>query len=353
MKKVEKIDDENVLSVDVESIAMDERFGSLKFEGANKKLKDIQSWLIEARDLGYDKLLIEGDINIVKSYTTDLKKHLQWLLTFDIASTATNVKQEHDNFENLINKHYNNVYQTLVMRLLPFLREERRRQNPNERKLDEEVRQAAQLRADLEKELKTVRADIEQIKNTKQEVGAAKGERATVLLAAHFDNEVKGYEKTARYWFWSVVLGYAVVVGILAWLGMIASSHIDQLITLSVSADGVGATLNSSVIWSAVISKLVIVAALWYGLSFVIKNYNVNSHLAAVNRHRAAVARTLEDFIAVEQQQEKPRLAEMLQNATEAMFKHAPIGFVSKTEKESGNPVLQIINGLMGARGNN
>ena len=93
-----------------------------------------------------------------------------------------------------------------------------------------------------------------------------------------------------------------------------------------------------------------IIAALWYRLSFIVKNYNVNSHLAAVNRHRAAVARTLEDFIVAEQQQENPRLSEILQNATEAMFKHAPIGFVSKTEKESSAPVLQIVNDLIGIK---
>ena len=111
--------------------------------------------------------------------------------------------------------------------------------------------------------------------------------------------------------------------------------------------------VDRGVVWGAIISKLVIVAAFWYGLSFVIKNYNVNSHLASVNRHRATVARTLEDFIAVEQQQETPRLSEILQNATEAMFKNAPIGFISKAEKETGNPVLQIINEIMGVGGKN
>jgi GGDEF domain-containing protein len=323
---------------------MDERFGSLKFEGANKKLKDIQKWLVETRDLGYDKLLIESDINIIKGYTTDLKKHLQWLLTFDIASNITNVKQEHDTFENTVNKHYNNVYQTLVMRLLPFLREERRRENPNERKLDEEVRQAAQLRVELEKELKTVRADIEQIKSIKQDVGVARGQRAAVRLAAHFDEETRGYQKSAKRWFWAVVGGYTLVVVVLGVFASFALMSVNELIATP------SLTINKGVLWGAGIAKLVIAAALWYGLSFIIKNYNVSSHLAAVNRHRAAVARTLEDFIAVEQQQEKPRLSEMLRNATDAMFKHAPIGFVSKTEKENSQPILQIVNDLMGIR---
>ena len=339
----EQITNENVLNTDIKKLALNPDFGKITFDNANKKLNKIQDWIKEAVDLEYDQLLIEGDKNQIISFTKQLATHLEWLRNFDIGTIA-NAQAEHDGFENRVDSYFNTVYQSLVMKYLPFLREEKRRKNPDEKKIEEEVRKVSQIRSGLEKELESVKADIEKIRITGKEVGEAKGTRATVRTALHFDNEVEKYEKVARKWLIGVIIGYATVIGLLVYLGFLTFSYVQQLIILPELVDG-------GVVWGAIVSKLVIVAAFWYGLSFIIKNYNVNSHLASVNRHRAAIARTLEDFIAVEKQQENPRLSEMLQNATEAMFKNTPIGFISKAEKETGNPVLQIINDLMGVGG--
>lgn len=230
------------------------------------------------------------------------------------------------------------------MKYLPFLREEKRRQNPDEKKIEDEVRRVSQLRKGLAEELESVKSDIEKIRTTGKELGTAKGTRAIVDTGQHFDKEVVRYQNLAKIWLTLAVIGYIVIVCILA---LEIFPQIEELIDLFNNPE---ASYISS-IWVIVVSKLVILATLWYGLSFIIKNYNVNSHLASINRHRATVAKTLEDYISVEQQQENPRLSEMLKSATEVMFKNAPIGFISKTEKETGNPVLQIINDVMGARG--
>lgn len=342
---MEKITPENVFTIDVPKLALDSRFGSLVFEQSSKKLTKAQEWLKETHDLKYSELLLQNDVNQVNNLTKKLAEHLEWLRNFDIGAVA-NAKQEHDGFDSRIDGFYNDVYSQVLMRLLPFLREERRRENPDQQQLDEEVKKVVQIRSELETELKNIKEETQKIRTTDKKVGSAKGERAAVRMAAHFDSEVTRYDDLAKRWFWGVVGGYVVVVGILIWLGIISANYVNQVLSLPETA-------NTTGVWSAVVSKLVILAALWFGLSFIIKNYNVNSHLAAVNRHRAAVARTLEDFVAVEQQQEKPHLSEMLQHATDAMFKHAPIGFVSKTEKENSNPVLQIVNDLIGIRNNN
>ncbi|MEA2112521.1 MAG: hypothetical protein U9P50_00920 [Patescibacteria group bacterium] len=345
MTTTEQITTENVLETDIKALAMNSDFGKMVFENANKKLTKAQNWLEEAKDLEYDKLLEVGtDKNKIKSFIDQLITHLEWLRNFDIG-TVPNAQAEHDNFEGRVDSYYNSVYQEMVMKYLPFLREEKRRQNPQEKELEAEVRKVSQLRTSLEKELEKVKTDTEKIRKTGKEVGSAKGTRATVGTGQHFGNEVMRYEKLAKIWLILAVIGYAIIIGILIWLGIKTFSYVENLIELSKNPE---ASYISS-IWGVVVSKLVILATLWYGLSFIIKNYNVNSHLASINRHRATVAKTLEDFISAEQQQEKPRMSEMLQNATEAMFKNAPIGFISKTEKETGNPVLQIINGLMGA----
>lgn len=339
---METITLENVFTINVPGLALDSRFGSLIFDQASNKLSKAQEWLKEVNDLKYSEILLQNDIEQVNSLMNQLAQHLEWLRNFDIGA-VTNAKQEHDNFNIRINGFYDNVYSQVLMRLLPFLREERRRENPDQQQLDEEIKRVVQIRSELETELKNIKEETQKIRTTDKKVGSARGERAAVRMAIHFDSEVGRYENLAKRWFWGVIMGYLVVVGILIWIGIVSAYNVNQIIALGI---------NTSAIWSAVVSKLVILAALWFGLSFIIKNYNVNSHLVAVNRHRAAVARTLEDFIALEQQQEKPRLSEILQNSTDAMFKHTPIGFVSKTEKESGSPVLQIVNDLIGIRNN-
>lgn len=342
---MDKITQDNIFKINVSELALDSRFGSLVFDDANKKLSKTQAWLKEVCDLNYSELLQQNDINQVNSLSKRLFEHLEWLRAFDIGAVA-NAKQEHDNFNDRVNSFYNDVYSQVVMRILPFLREERRREAPDQEKIDEEIKKIVQIRTDLENELVNIKSETQNIRIANKRVGSAKGERAAVRMAAHFDSEVGRYEIFTKRWFRGVVFGYLLVIACLILLGFITAHYVNEIITSPVSVD-------IRVVWSAIISKLVILAALWYGLSFIIKNYNVNSQLVAVNRHRAAVARTLEDFIAVEQQQENPRLSEVLKNATEAMFKHAPIGFVSKTEKESSSPILQVVNDLMGLRNGN
>jgi hypothetical protein len=355
---MEAITVENAFNVDIPKLALDVRFGSLIFEQSSKKLLKAQEALKEVFDLQYQDLLLQDDVKRIGNLKKQLAGHLEWLRAFDIGA-VTNAKQEHDSFNSRIDGFYNEVYTLILMKVLPFLREERRRENPDQQQVDEEIKKVVQLRTELENELKSIKEETQKIRTTDKNVGSAKGERGAARMAAHFDSEVARYEKIKKRWFYGVVGGYVTILIVLAWLGAESYASISQAIKTSQSIDisntvGIAAIKNlSNSIWGLVVTKLVILAALWYGLSFIIKNYNVNSQLVAVNRHRAAVARTLEDFIAVEQQQANPHISETLRSATDAMFKHAPIGFVSKTEKEANNPILQVVNDLIGIRNNN
>ncbi len=350
---MEPITSENALSVDIPKLALDSRFGSLVFENGNKKLTKTQEWLNEISDLGYREHLLPDDIAYIERTINDFASHLSWLQNFDIGAVE-NAKAEHDAFENRIDGFYNDIYRNLLMKFLPFLREERRRENPDQQFLDEEVKRAVKLRSELEDELKGVREETQKIRSTNKDVAIAKGERATTQTARHFDEEVGRYDGLAKNWLKAVIGGYFVIILVLFWSAYETLNYIKEIVSSNSAVQTSTSTpmiISSGVIWSVIVAKLVFLAALWYGLSFIVKNYNVNSHLAAVNRHRAAVARTLEDFLAVEQQQEKPRLSEILQNATNAMFKNVSIGFISRTEKDNGNPILQIVNDVMGVKG--
>lgn len=371
---VDEVTKNNALDVSVSEIALDKRFGSLIFEAAEKKLVKVQDWLKESQALVTTETLVQSDIQYLKTTLKRLAEHLQWLVSFHLED-ASNARQESDAFNQRVDDFYNDAHREIAMRILPFLREENRRKNPEEKKLDEEVQKAIQIRKDLESELETIKSETEKIRVNSKEVGEAKGERAAVRMAQYFEDEATRYGTRAFSWLVVVVIGYLLVVGVLVWTGYETYSTVNDLTSQNqiiqsnqdLLSKAVSATTSEVVmaaleqievkdspdatyLWTALISKLVILAALWYGLSFIIKNYNVNSHLFSVNRHRAAVAKTLDDFIAYEQQQEKPNTTGVLQNATDAMFKHISIGYVSKIEKDNSNPVLQIVNDLMGIR---
>jgi hypothetical protein len=261
----------------------------------------------------------------------------------DFGTLTSAPRPEFESYVAAVNALYTRAYNFLFKDILPLLRDERRRKNPDGEKIEEELKKIAGLRKDLEREVSEAKKEAEKIRSGIKDEGVAKGDRASLTLALHFDREVERYSTPANIWLSAVIIGYVVVLLVLYSLGTVAINYLDAI----VEAEKI---IPVKDVWFLILTKVVVLAALWFGLSFLIKNYNVNSHLAAVNRHRAAVARTLADFIIAEQSQATPHLSEMLQNATNAMFKNSPIGFISKTEKETGQPVLQIVNDLMGLR---
>ena len=387
----EKITRENVFEVDIRKLALDDRFGALKFGYALDNLLKIQRWLKEAQDLNYQELLIGEDINIIEELINELVVDLEYIERFDIRESS-NPTQEQDVFNHQTNDFYQKVYTEVVMRILLFLRDEKRREDPEQQKLDVEIAKVSEIRSGLEKEvkkiedevaklqndkselnnalqeaqseikqgattrsqledilkkakedtdrnanirselelrLKEVKEDIKQIRGAKRNVSSAQGQRATANLSSHFDKESKHYEEIAKQWNFRITKGYFIV----AIISVIFGVYI---------------FVDPDIAWQQIVAKSAVLLVLWSGLYFCIRNYNINSHLCSVNRHRAAVAKTLDDFIAFEQQEEYPQLSEVLQNATDAMFKNVSIGYVSKPEQDTGSPILKIISDLIG-----
>lgn len=328
-ERPDKISNENVLSVDVSAIAHDRRFSELTFANSRKKLPKIQKWLIEANELGAEDLLIDIDRILIADIVADLIQYLQNLLTFEVRTTEATASSEHVNLENQIETFYNSVYQQLPMRILPFLRQETALNSKDERALASEQKAAAQARKQAEDILKILDNKLQEFNEREKQLENTAGKVGAKALAIHFSKETEGYQNKADFWF--KVGGRIYVLFI--------------LIVLSVAGyySFIKAGSWTSLTWQEVLGKLAIFALFWYALSFVVKNYNVNSHLAAINRHRAAVAGTLQDFLI----SGTPDTGEMLQNGTDAMFKNSPVGFITKAEKENSNPLLEVVNKII------
>lgn len=317
---------DNYKDVDLEGMALSPRFGSLIFSMAAQRLKRLQGIFIELDTLDYKNQLTESKAREVDNFKIELIKKINWLNQFDIGG-VTNAKDQHDNFEGEIESFYNSIQENFVMRYLPYLRQEVALKNKDERKLQEELQAANKVRVKAEGMLEQLEKKLILIDEEKKKVESGQGQLGAKRLAKYFETEYEDYEKKSKSWLKMRDVFYWVIFILL--LLMIIWHFYFGWERLS---------------WQEGAAKLVIVSVLWYAVAFATRNYYIYSNLTAVNRHRAAVARTLEDFLGTGSERQN----EMLKNATESMFKSAPIGFVAKTEKENSSPIFEIINKIVG-----
>jgi hypothetical protein len=322
----------NLDKIEVKEITLDkDKFGSLTFDRAYPQLEGVRNMLVELRNLGYKDSLTPDEANQIDRKEGQLLNFLKRIYELDPATNIDFNKNVRDNVENEIESFYNDTVKSL-RNYLTYLRNESILKTIDKSALAESQKIALEIGKQTEALFTEVQHKLRVLEEREKEVEATSGKLGAKILGLHFGTEFEQYQKKANIWFRTAVVAYFLLL-----IFVIA-------VTTFYSLGKMGGWEN--VTWQAGAAKLVLFAALWYGVSFIVRNYNVNSHLAAVNRHRAAVASTLEDFLA----SNPHATGEMLQNGTEAMFKQAAIGFITKAEKDSGNPLLEIVNKIVNPR---
>jgi hypothetical protein len=309
--------------MDIKSLAVDsERFGPLGFEKSLPVLETLREVFVDFAKFGYETRLPS---NLTEFFRRDRERFTEYLIrlsNFDLRSDP-DFRSKHDSFENEIQSFYQDFFQRYGF-WITYFRQDTERKSADRKAVEKE----RELLMEARKQSEALLEELKKLKEEKERLQSTKGEVAAKKLAIHFKSEAEKYQSAARKWFFFIVIGYLGII----W-AVICHTRFDNWAGIS---------------WQSAVSKGVFFAALWYGLSFLIRNYNINSHLAAVNRHRTAVANTLEDFLA----SGPSATGEMLQNGTQAMFKNVSIGFVGKAEKDSGNPILEIVNKVAGSSRN-
>lgn len=323
-------------SLDIEELAMNQKFGTLTFNNANKKLQKVKSWLLEFKELDYSNQLPENVVVHINQDLENFNRHIKWLKTFDI-STSPNAKQDHDNFENQIDSFYNQFFNPYVINHLSFLRQEVDLKKKDKRKIKQEQKELAQLRRQSEKLVKELSIEKRKIQEEKKKIESAKGERAAIRFGKHFESQTKEYSKGTQKWlklrdiFFTILL-IVILLNIFGYLTLFFR-HILYSGNIRPSEFF---TLEYGLV------KLALLSILSYGVSFSSRNFNVNSNLGALNKHRKNVAETLNDFL--ESNPEKEDRSKIVENATNAMFKHQPIGYLPKIESRDDGPIGNMLN---------
>ncbi len=327
-----EIKPENLKVLEIKQVALNkDKFGALTFDRAYPQLHELRKMIVEFEELGYHEFLTTDEVNDVDNYRKNLLGYVQRINDLNPETDASFNKNVRDGLENEIENFYRSTTKNLRSNLV-YLRQEAARKSQDQQLLAEEQKAAMQARKQAEETLSQLQQKLEELNKREQELESTSGRVGTKALGIHFGEEAVQYQKKADWWFEGAKGAYVVLILCVLIIAVYYTFFKDGGWT--------------SLVWQEGVAKLALFAVLWYALSFIVRSYNVNSHLAAVNRHRAAVARTLEDFLA----SSPTTTGEMLQNGTDAMFKHSAVGFITKAEKDSGNPLLEIVNKIAGSK---
>ncbi|MDP2668481.1 MAG: hypothetical protein Q8P07_01455 [bacterium] len=309
-----------------------EKLGSLIFEKSYQRLEELRTLFLELIDLNHQKHLSKDEIETINSSSQRFWEYLRRLEQFNIE--LPNAKQVHDSFENEVENFYHTTTKSLRISLV-YLRQEAARKSQDQKALAEEQKTATKARKQYEELYQQLKNELETLQKQKGEVEIAHGEVATKYLAVQFSKQSKEYEENADTWLSLRNKLYWILIGIIGanFFAYLLLFVLDKYWNLGLPPREIF-TIEYGLV------KLALLAVLSYGVGFASKNYNVNSHLAAINKHRRNVAQTLEDFLSTN----PDRKSEMLRQGTEAMFKHVSIGYIRREEQKDNGPIYEIVN---------
>ncbi len=312
--------------MNIEEICLRKELGDLSFSEAVGYLNNARKTIVDVADLGEGLSLTDQEKEKLKQHTEKLIKLLKEIRDFDLKN-PNHTAAQHGNLE----RQSKNLWEDIVKSyrgILAQLKLEEFFRNP-------ETEDVKRMKTQLEDLLSDVPKQLEELRSGKKLVEEGNAELAAAKLAHHFQEESIHYLDGKKLWWMASATAY--VINFLLVLDL-TGEYVDfRFINLN---------LESGL---PILTKFLLLGVAWYSLMFFVKNYNVNAHLEAANRHRTAVANTLQDVLAGPGSEEQK--IETLKQGVETMFKPTAIGFVRKSEKDSGNPLFEIINTFPGMRG--
>ncbi len=332
----EPITIDNFNSVKIKELALNrDKFGSLIFENSCSKLEKLQNLFKEFGELNYKDNLVPQEIKIIDNKKKEFSDHLNWLNNFDIQRSA-NPKNEHDSFEQRIDSFYNDVSSNLRQHLT-YLRQEFSSKNIDLEELKKQQKSALQAEKAYKELSSKLEGELEILREKKIEVESRHGEIASATLAFQFKRQTEENIVSAKLWLERRNFVYKCL------LWIIIANFVLYFALFFGHLGGWPITTKDVFTIEYLAMKIVLLSVLSYGVAFTSKNYNIQSNLASINQHRTNVAQTLEDFLLTNPE----RKTEMLKQATEAMFKHLPVGYLAKNEAKENGPLLETINNFV------
>jgi hypothetical protein len=319
---------ERLIQLNVEKIVREKEFGtkaSLKeFEEPFLRLKNL---LIHFEKVNYSLVPNEPLKGIMEDLTNIFET---------IRSTVNyNPLEERDKIiRNELFEKLSRDYNSLFQKLAPLLAFSSFDNNLFEKKyLEKDVLLNQIIQRVNETDLH-IQAAYEQIEKTLENAQAAAGKIVISKYATIFLEEAKEHSDLAKAWL-NRSYGFLAAITIFAILAVLMLFN--ETINNSIKEGG-----NTFLI-QLTISKAIILAALFYGLSICTRNYKAHRHNAVVNKHRQNALTTFEVFSEAADSDQTTKNAVLLE-ATRTIFSSQQTGYLNnESDGESPNKVIEII----------
>lgn len=332
---MDEINIENLKKLDIKKIALNPDLGILNFENIEPTLESLRNLLVEIIDLNYESNVSSGEISLVNNSLNQFIDYLKQLQDFNIGQE--NSQGIHDNLENAIRSFYDSTTQQLRT-IITYLRLQATSATIDQKELKKQQKNAALAKKEYEELLGQLKLQIQGLNKRQKEVENKKGKIASTTLSIYFAQEVAENDREAKNWLklrnyaLKILFILAIINATLFFVILIADKFFNWKTLMDSDIFNIQYGLINSVIISLVS----------YFMIFSSKNFTVRSNLSAINRHRRNVALTLDDFLGTNP--EKEVRDQMVKQATEAMFKQFPAGYLGKNEAKDGGPIGEIIN---------
>lgn len=142
-----------------------------------------------------------------------------------------------------------------------------------------------------------------------------------------FKQESTEHEKKSVLWLrWTVALLVLIVIASVIFIKLFLSEDYQNIEIIQFS-----------------ISKIIILSALFYGLSICNRNYKAHKHNATLNKHRQNALSTFETFAGAAGTDAQTKNAVLIE-ATHTIFSNQLTGYLSsEKDNESSNRIVEII----------
>jgi hypothetical protein len=170
-----------------------------------------------------------------------------------------------------------------------------------------------------EKKLKELNDILESAKSAATQVGVSKHSKVFQSESEFHETESK---KWLKYTTW-ILIGIALSAIGMAFLGMLFKENAE--------------------IVQFTITKIVVLTALFYGLSITNRNYKAHKHNAIMNKHRQNALSTFETFSSAASADDQTKNAVLIET-THSIFSNQQTGYLkSEGDSDSNSKIIEII----------
>jgi len=311
---------EKILSYSIEELIREEELGT---QFSFKEIEDIIVKIIDLFKRVKEVNLQEVPYSLLNSFNGQINQAITY---FDQAKTfdpkLNNASATRTGIINNIQNKYDNYYTHSVPILSIGLL--------NSNDLSVERSKLNQLIAELENQRKEAKEESEKkLKELNDILESAKSAATQVGVSKHssvFKTESEFHETESKKWLkytTRILIGIVVAAIGLAFLGMLFTDNTE--------------------IVQFTITKVVVLTALFYGLSITNRNYKAHKHNAIMNKHRQNALSTFETFSSAASADDQTKNAVLLET-THSIFSNQRTGYLkTEGENDSNSKIVEII----------